>query len=67
MVHVHVYRIFFLHGLNFIILNKYSGTCAIQHPVTSDKNLWFQSISLTLFAKKNLVHSETFTFIVLNK
>jgi hypothetical protein len=52
MVHVHVYRIFFLHGLNFIILNKYSGTCAIQHPVTSDKNLRSQSISLTLFVKK---------------
>jgi hypothetical protein len=33
---------------HFWYLYNYSGTCVIrhfQHPVTSDKKLWFQSIS----------------------
>jgi hypothetical protein len=31
-----------------IYLSKYSGTCAIRHPVTPYKNLWSQSISVTV-------------------
>ena len=38
-------------GKNRSIITKYSGTCAIQHlsfltSLTSDKNLWSQSISV---------------------
>jgi len=39
-----------------------SYTWVFQHPVTSDKNLWLQSIIWTLFAKKNLIYSETCHF-----